>query len=71
MIRVRVIEATEVEVCYAVEQSATVVGYLHALAAVAQEVAARPWLLPIFTEICKLVPSTILQLARDERRIAA
>jgi hypothetical protein len=45
--------------------------YLMAVSALCREVADKPWLLPLFIEIVLLVPRTIMELRREERRLAA
>jgi hypothetical protein len=45
--------------------------YLLALAALARECADKPALWPVFLRVLRLVPSTVAELEREGRRLAA
>jgi hypothetical protein len=63
---IRHIEAPKV--IFTVSKTPTVGSYLRGIAALAMEVSTRPWLLPHFVEVIGLVPTTVRELERTERR---
>jgi hypothetical protein len=50
---------------------ASVTSYLRGIATLALEVADRPSLLPVFLAVLRLVPATVRDLQRSQRRLAA